>query len=238
MKNLITSGCSFTQDGIGGLPPTLTSEGGSSFLDGVDFTCSTPRSWASHIAKELKIKSFVNTAASSHGNMLGSITITELISNYNYTSDDTLIVFNITNFSRYDILCNYYHNDVSTAIPWNKELLDFGFISRHNQLYKNSIVNITDKNVIMLSKNYLKMLFEFLNNNNYEFYFLWMEDYSTVFNSDKFLKKYLDRLITLENHNNMIDFCLSKKQTISPSDNHPSNKGHKLISNIVLEKLK
>jgi hypothetical protein len=232
MKNIIASGCSFTENGIGGVPPTNLSPGGFSAKS------NSISTWVRHVAKKLNPTSFVNTASGSHGNILISTTIVELISRYFYEPAETLIIFNISNFYRHDFLCRRDHPDASFRTPWSREILNFNFLDINSQTYKKLSDTIDLEQTMLLSKNHIRNLFEFLDNNNFNFYFLWMEDYSNIFNEDKFLKRYLDNLVYLGNHNNMLEFCLSNKLTISDSDEHPNQEAHKIISNYVLQKIK
>ena len=239
MKNIIASGCSFTENGIGRVPPISPDlPGGSPFSNNRNFNDSTVNSWASHVANNFKPISYVNTAAGSHGNALVSTTIIELISRYFYEPHETLVIFNILSFYRHDFICKYQHADSSFRTPWSQQMLDFNFLDINSQTYKKMIDTVSFEQTVMLSKNYIRNLFEFLDNNNFSFYFLWMEDYSKIFNEDRFLKKYLDNLVYLDNYNNMLEYCLSKNLTISKLDEHPNQEAHKIISNYVLEKIK
>lgn len=237
MKNIIASGCSFTENGIGGVPPTDNLPGGAGLDTVSDLNNLTPKSWASFFVETVKPNSFVNTASGSHGNHLVSTTIIELLSRYNYKNSDTLILFNISSFFRHDFLCKHSHPDVSFRTPWTEELLDFNFLNTRSKTHKMLSDTVDIKQTVLLSKNFVKTLFEFLDNNNFKFYFLWMEDYNEIFYSDRFLKKFLDLRIDCGNHNNMLDFCISKNLTVSSKDHHPSNEGHKHIADFVLSRL-
>ena len=51
LKNIVVSGCSFSADALGGLPPTKDYSGGNSFREDPDYTTSVPTTWASFLAK-------------------------------------------------------------------------------------------------------------------------------------------------------------------------------------------
>jgi len=236
-KNIIASGCSFTQDGIGGAPPSGDTPGGNSFVYDVDVGEKTPASWASFIAQKLQPQSFINTAASSHGNMLVCQTIVDLLNKYNYSPDNTLIIFNISNFYRYDVMCDRSNIDSSAHTPWDEDLLNYNFLDLSSATHKNVTDHISIEHMRQQSVTHLRLLFNFLENQKYNFKFLWMEDYSEDFENDKFLSKYINRLMLLESSNNMIDFCCSKQLTVSDKDFHPNTQGHQIISELVLDQL-
>jgi hypothetical protein len=56
-KNLVISGNSFTQDGIGVFPPTLSSAEGCSFFDDSNYKLAVLKVWTSWIASKLQVTS-------------------------------------------------------------------------------------------------------------------------------------------------------------------------------------
>jgi len=99
IKNILASGCSFTQDAIGGFPPT-ESIGGNSFREDPDYQCSVPKSWASFLAKQIDPDSFINCAAGSHGNHLVSKTIVDCLES-SITSQTYTGIFNVSDMARW-----------------------------------------------------------------------------------------------------------------------------------------
>lgn len=171
-KNLLVSGNSFTQDGIGGLPPTKNSDGGNSFLDQGQGHVSTPGSWASIVAQSLKVQSFVNLAASSHSNILVANSLRHVLSNFNYSIQDTLVLFNLSIGSRLDIPCEFDHPDVSKYIPWDKNILPHSYLDRSSKAYKFCEKNIGIDIVKSLGYAQIDFLFNWLEANHYCYYFL------------------------------------------------------------------
>ncbi len=129
-KNLISGGCSFTANGIGGCPPTQDSAGGCSFIDDPNFKVLNPRSWSGFLSTLLNVKSFVNVASSSHGIVLTVNSIIELLNRFNYSPENTLIVFNITEPGRLDVPCDFDHPDKCKWIPWSQDLIPYSYIDR------------------------------------------------------------------------------------------------------------
>lgn len=235
-KNIITAGCSFTSDGIGGTPPSKKYNGNSSFglYEGIE--PAVPNSWASWIAKKLQPPSFVNLASASHGNILIAHSIIDLLSKFNYSFNDTLILLNLTSFYRYDIPCEFDNPDASPFVPWSSEIIPYTFYHMNSKKYLSLSREIDLATVEEISSNHINFLFNFLSNNRYKFYFLMMEDY---FQSPPKIKNILsnfgDHLISFDKNNNMMEFCMKNNITVSKTDHHPSKLGHKIIADIVYQ---
>lgn len=142
IKNLVVSGNSFTQDGIGGVPPTSESPGGCSFVDSGETPPSDPQSWASLLAQKLKVQSFINLAACSHGNVMIANSIRSLISKFCYTPDDTLVIFHFSFASRLDVPCEFSHPDSSKFIPWDEQLIEHTYLDRSSKTFHSIAKNI------------------------------------------------------------------------------------------------
>jgi hypothetical protein len=225
-KNLVASGCSFTQDGIGGIPPTLHSNGGCSFKKNDDFhEPAECKSWASFLSTYLDVESFVNFAASGHGITLTSKTIIDTLDRYNYSSDNTFVVFNITSFNRFDVQCKWSDNDRSEQIPWHENLLDYTFAKPRSQLWKEQFLNYSISDIEKINTQNLEKLFTFLTGKKYQFVFTMMEDYSAY----PLIQKYKDHLVLLTPGPDMFTLC--KDSNLLSSDNfHPSTGGHQQIA--------
>lgn len=171
-KNLLVSGNSFTQDGIGGLPPIKNSPGGCSFNNQGQDYIATPASWASILAQLLNVQSFVNLAASSHSNILVANTIRHVLSSNNYSPDDTLVVFNISIANRLDVPCEFDHPNASEFIPWTEYLFPHSYLDRDSKIYKSFEKNIGIDTAKTLGYAQLDFLFNWLEANGYTYYFL------------------------------------------------------------------
>lgn len=233
-KNIVSSGCSFTADGIGGFPPTIENVGSSSFgiYEGIE--PAVPNTWVSWIAKKIQSSSFVNLASGSHGNILIAHSIIELLSNFNYSPDNTLILFNLSNFYRYDVPCDFSNFNASPWVSWSSNIIPYTFYNMRSKKHKSLIKEIDETTIQNITANHVNFLFNFLSNNQYKFYFLMMEDYfQSSLKIKNVISKFRDHLICLDKNNNMMEFCLKNNITVSETDHHPSKLGHEIISDIV-----
>ena len=232
-KNLLVSGCSFTQDGIGGVPPTIEEPGGCSFIEDDAYVAALPRSWAGFLAKKLQVTSMVNTAASSHGNILIANSILECVRRFKYNPTETLIVFNLTDPWRFDLPCAYDHPDVDCKfIPWNQQLISYSYLDRHKKIMNQLEKNIGLEQIEYFTSNAVEFLFNFLAQKQIAFYFLTMNDYrSTVLQPiiDKFQKQF----IKLTPGSSMIEYCQLTNSQISKDDRHPNLTAHQMIADQV-----
>ena len=171
-KNLVVSGNSFTQDGIGGCPPTENSVGGCSFIDQGQGAVSQPASWASIVAQLLNVQSFVNLAASSHSNTLVANTLRYVLQNFNYSPENTLVLFNCSIATRLDIPCEFDHPDASNFIPWDKTLFPHSYLDRDCKIYKTFEKNIGIDTIKSIGYTQIDFLFNWLEANKYQYYFL------------------------------------------------------------------
>lgn len=171
-KNLLVSGNSFTQDGIGGLPPGNNTEGGCSYIDQGQGHVSTPYSWAGYVAQLLGVKSCVNLAASSHSNILVANTIRHVLSTFNYSPENTLVLFNVSIANRLDVPCEFDHPNASKFIPWTQELFPHTYLDRDCKIYKSFEKNIGIDTAKTLGYTQLDFLFNYLEANGYTYYFL------------------------------------------------------------------
>lgn len=235
-KNLIVGGCSFTADGIGGIPPTQYSNGGCSFINDSNFISATPVSWAGCLAKLLDVKSFVNVAAHSHGINLTVNAIIELLNKFNYSPDNTLIVFNITDPGRLDVSCDFDHHDKSKWVPWDQNLIPYSYIDRNNDFVKSCERNQGLDQVEISNVNILELFMCTLEQRKFDFYFLLMKNYLDHPTLGKVIQKHQSHLIDIDGHNNMYDYSVANKLLVA-DDFHPNLQAHKNISEIVYEKV-
>lgn len=243
-KNLIASGCSFTSNGMGGVPPTDTSQGGCSYIDDLaqaivgekSYLASTPDSWAGFLAQKLNVTSMINTASGSHGNMLIVHTLLEILNKFPYHPEHTLIVFNLSDPSRLDLPCEFNCVDADhDNILWTKNIIDHSYLKMSNDAHKiNEIKRLMGINQIeKFTSNAVELLFTLLEHRKYNFYFMMMANYIDNQYLGPVIEKYKDRLIGLNPGLSMIDFCQITNNCISKFDKHPNINGHKLIADAV-----
>jgi|694.fasta_scaffold00286_72 hypothetical protein len=232
-KHLLVSGCSFTSDGIGGSPPSLSSDGGCSFAYDTEFIPKHSKSWAGFLAQKLNVKSLVNTAAAGHGNILIANSILECLNRFGYNSTDTLVIVNISDPARFDAPCLYNHPGVDDKnIPWDHTLLPYSYLNRSNKIIKDIEKNIGIEQIEYLTTNYVEFLFTLLENRNIDFYFLTMNDFNNSYLTTV-LNKFNRHFIKLNPGPSMIQFCQQTNSTVTVDDYHPNIIGHKQIANIL-----
>lgn len=234
IKHLVAGGCSQTSDGIGGVPPSAISpEGGCSFVEQQGVTPAIPNSWASFVAKNLNVSSFVNLATGGHGNEMIASTMIDLLSRYEYDPASTLILFNVTHAHRLDIPCDFLHPDKSPFVPWTKELLPYSYLDIDCKIQKKIHENIGNEQVKEMTKLRLISLFNFLENQKFKYKFLFGDDFSNSY-ALNFLMCNPNR-IDLEQYNNIREFALGNK--VNKDSTHPNQLGHQMIANLVLQEL-
>jgi hypothetical protein len=242
-QNLISGGCSFTYDGIGGVPPSAAESGGNSFVPDVSYEVREPNTWASRIAQQFRPRSFVNVAASSHGNILTALAIQYLLDNYDYRPENTLILFNITDPCRLDIPCEHTNNESSKYVPWSSEIIPFSFLS----MASPSLNQFTNRcglrphrcqqenfpRLPHVTSSILMSLLYRLREQGFDFAFVCMRDYETTPGLDKILDNFESNFIPMGSESGMLEYCIKHSLTISTSDTHPNDAGHAMIANKV-----
>ena len=237
VKHLITAGCSFTADGIGGCPPTQIESGGCSFIDYGNDILAIPKSWAGFLSQELAVTSLVNVACISHGNLIVSNIILELLKKYNYNRDDTLIVFDVAYFERFDIPCDFDNPDASKFISWDKSIIPYSYLSRQSLQYSKIEKTVGLDNVPSLSLNALEYLCSYLDYNNFEYAFVPIENFKTHSKFNSLIKNRQHRFIDLNPGTGMKEFA---ELTNNQHENkyHPCDNGHKLIAQNIISHFK
>jgi len=241
-KNLLVSGCSFSQDfwfnGIGGEPPSETSPGDCVYITDPKFSVEMPRSWSGFLAKKLEVTSFVNVAASAHGNILVAHSILECINRFYYTAEDTLVVINLSEPWRLDLFCEYDHPEVDKKyIPWKQSFIPYSYLDANGKITSELRKNIGLEQVGVITSNSIDFLFNFLQNKKIDFYFLLMSDFDNTV-----LKPVIDRFrehqIELTPGSNMISFGQLTKTYVSESNWHLGVKGASLVADQIYRHIK
>jgi hypothetical protein len=233
--HIVSSGCSFTADGIGGLPPSRSHlTGGCSFVHGDQI----PKSWTGMLAKKMQCNSLVNFASPSHGNILVSMTIIEALTKYPaYRPTNTLVLFNLSDPGRLDIACSHTHTDKSNCTSWSEEILPFSFLLPQSKLHNLMSKNIGIEQVEIMSQHAVIALLNFLFSKKFNYRFLMMTDYLNHGILASVLKNYQHNLVTLPDSNSIAEYCIANNLTISDNDRHPSQEGHKIIADLVYNTL-
>jgi hypothetical protein len=240
-KHLITAGCSFTAGGLGGCPPvSVDNPGGNSFVADVDRLASTPQRWPDFLSLQLGSTTLVNLAAGGHGNLLTAYAVKSLLEKYDYSREDTLIVFNITESSRFDIPCKFLLPDKSKDIPWSEDILDASFLNRHTDFFDKIQNRFIGPDLSgRYTSSYFDMFLHWLSINGYRYYFMLMtERILQNLYFKKVIEKFSDHMILMPGATGMMEYCLQNKLVVSAHDWHPSVDGHKSISSIVYDYLR
>jgi hypothetical protein len=232
-KNLLVSGCSFTQDGIGGAPPTVELVGGCSFIEDDDYIAAQPKSWAGFLAKKLKVTSMINTAASGHGNILIANSILECINRFHYKPTETLVVINLTEPWRFDLPCLHDHIEAdSQHVPWDQLLIPYSYLDRNKKSINQIEKNIEFNQIDHFTSNAVEFLFNFLENQKIHFYFLTMNNFDQTF-LKKVINKFNKNFIKLTPGPSMFEYCQLTNGQFSEDDFHPNLEAHKKIADQV-----
>jgi hypothetical protein len=236
-KNLIISGNSFSQDGIGGCPPTPNTAGGCSFCGDENYKATVPKSWSSQVANKLKVTSFINTASSSHGNFLIADTILHLLTTYQYTPKNTLVIFNISMPTRLDVPCEFTNPDISKFLSWNKSLIPFAYLNRTSRVYQTIEKNIGLDIIPTMSWQKIDFLCNWLENQKYRYLFLTTENYNSEREFRQIMAPRKNLFIELDPGVGLLEWsALTENNT--ENNYHPDEKGRGLISDLVIEKIK
>ena len=216
-KSILAGGCSFTQDGIGGAPPTDVWAGGNSFRHDVDYKVALPQSWASMVAQQLDPESFTNVAVASQGIVATCTTICDMLEKFNYTPQDTLVIFNVTRLARVDIQCAF--NTDNHYIPWTQDILDYSYYRFKSTAWKEHLVNTPIDDIEKQSEEHLEKLLNYLHDNHYPFVSTLLDDISHL----PVIQKYKAHLVPLP-HVGMLEFCRSIDE--EDGTRHPTRTGH------------
>jgi len=237
IKHIISSGCSFTSDGIGGVPPSLTTpNGGCSFIHDNDYSAAMPRSWVGYVAKQLQVASLVNLSASSHGNILIANNIISLLNRYQYDPKTTVILFNLSDPGRLDVPCDWDHVDKCNHCDWPADVISHAYLNLNSQTYTHMIKNIGIDQVEMMSSNAVLGMMALLKYYKFNFKFLLMSDYQSHPHLGPVIKKFQSHMIRLDPGVGMKEFV--QKLNLNTEDQfHPDMVGHQKIAQLVMEQL-
>jgi hypothetical protein len=235
IKHLISSGCSFTSDGTGGLPPSLDRPtGGCSFVNGD--TVTTPKSWVGYVAQQLQVSSLVNLAASSYGNILIANTVMTLLNNYHYNPATTLILFNLSDPGRLDTPCDWKHVDRCDHCDWSADIIPYTYIKRNSPTDMLMLKNIGIDQVESMSSNAVLGMMALLEHYKFNFKFLLMSDYQSHPQLGPVIEKFQSHMIKLNPGVGMKEFV--QELHLNTGDQfHPDTVGHQQIAQLVMQQL-
>jgi hypothetical protein len=233
-QNLLASGCSYTADGIGGVPPTLDSPGSSRFKDDIDYPAAPCRVWVSFLSQWLEVTSFANFASASHGMVLTKRTIVDALKKYNYTPDNTLVAFNITSFDRLDVFCDWQSEYKSPRVPWDQTYFDYTVVKNHSLPWKEEFKKLSLDEINQRSLDALSELFEYLETNKYQYFFTMLHDYTSL----PIVQEHSDHMITLGLHNGMYEYAKAGVNLMESDNFHITPEAQEQIAKYALHVIK
>lgn len=228
IQNLLIGGNSFTQDGIGGCPPTTDSQGGCSFVDQGQGHVAQPRSWASMLAQELEVQSFVNTASASHGNILIAHSLRWILQRFHYDPAVTMVMFNVSIPMRLDIPCEFDHPDASPRVPWKQDLIPHTYLHRESRTHRAIEKQVGLDIVPDLGWAELDFLAHYLEHRGYQYCFLLTEDYTGDAGFRRWASSRWSRLITLDPGVGLTEFARDSGHN-TENNYHPDAQGRRIV---------
>jgi len=221
---------------MGGGPPTDRSQGGCSYIDAGDVLPAEPNTWPGFLARNLNVTSLLNTACGSHGNILVTNSILEILNKFNYNPKDTLIIFNLSDPARLDLPCasNGPFADVANVL-WDSTIIDYSYLKMHSDIVDKIQIYMGIDQVEKFTSNAVELLITLLEYRKFDYYFMMMGNYINHQYLGPIIEKYNNRLISFTPGVSMIDFCRLSNNNVSNEDDHPSINGHKIIADIIYE---
>lgn len=238
IRHIVASGCSFTADGVGGIPPNQDHpDGACSFTAYAGIESAEPQSWIGLVAQALQATSLVNVAASGHGNVMVAMNLINVLSRFKYDASDTLILFNITDPARLDLVCDWNHAQASKHVTWPSAVLPYSFFDPGSDFLRSVRHEMGPEHIEMHSSSCLQGLLGWLSSRGYQFAFLTMRDYTDCEPLWSVIQCWQDQHIKLMESKGMMEFVQHHGQVRSQQDPHPTLQGHRLIAQQVLHRL-
>ena len=231
-EKLVISGCSFSA--------------GSSDIHQAN---SQPTTWPHFLLPKINPNIFVNLAIPGGGNIAAGYNIVYLLETKKFfTSNETLVLFNITGLDRFDTICYKDNAHANPSFSWNQDF-GFGWITEgeftHGRLWRDGglpFKGLLHKNIgidQMITFNSLSIIntITYLEANNFQYAFMLMDQHIETAAPD-FLKRFLDNrsahYITFDGVSNIYEYC--KQNTWLKKDQfHPNHEGHSRIADFVYQ---
>lgn len=232
VKHIVASGCSYTADGTGGVPPShIHPDGGCSFIHADP--PAQPNTWAGFVAQTLGVNSFINLAAGSHGNALISQTLIWALTHFDYSPKDTVVLFNISESMRLDIPCEWQHPDRSRFVDWPSDLIPYTYLDRsyhsHNTVFKHMGMDQVGR----MSNYHLVSLFSFLESKGFRYNFVTMKNFTKDSFIGDTIRQYQHRMIKTDPLG-FWEWSASRGQLASDGA-HPNRDAHQAMAGLFLD---
>lgn len=211
-----------TANGVGGYPLQ-----NCSFIDSE----LTPKTWIGFVAQELQVKSLTNVASASHGNQLIASSIIEVLTRFEYDPKETLILFNITYPGRFDAPCEFGHPEQSNMVAWDNSIIPYTYLTNLSNAHQTiNKISPSQVNVWLVS------LFNFLENQKFDYRFLLAENFLEDPVIGKTIKQFGNKLVHLDQSIGIKEFTFA--HAMLKDIVHPTVDGHKKIATCVMNSLR
>lgn len=234
IQHLVAAGCSFTADGVGGVPPNeLNPTGACTFIPDEAYVAADPKTWIGFLAQRLQVRSLINLAANGHGNTLTAMNIMQVLTKFDYDPVTTMIMFNITDAGRLDVMCDWHHPQASQYCTWPQQVLPYRYLDPNSEVQQTVKKNMGLEQVETVSCHALQGLMCFLKENKFQFKFLTMRDYTNHSPLSALIQQHEAHWIPLSTSAGMMEYAQAQGLTVSQRDPHPTVQGQKLIADWV-----
>lgn len=233
IKHIVAGGCSFTTNGISGEPPRVSStgeptQGGCSFNFDV-----VPASWVGHVARHLRVDSLVNVAASGHGNVPTAEAILHVLLHNDYQPTETMVLLNITEPMRLDVMCSWNDPNRCPYIPWDSGLIPWTYHAWTSPVVRQQYATLRKEDITAMSAGRVRFLFEKLQELDFDFRFMMMRDFTKDRDLATIIDQYHAQAIFLPEAPDMWGFC-RQFGYLQDDGAHPDQTGHQIIAQQVL----
>lgn len=233
IKHIVAGGCSFTTEGIGGIPPRL-GDAGQPIQGGCSFNFDAqPQSWVGHVAQHLRVESLINVATTGHGNVPTAEAILHVLLHNNYRPAETMVLLNITETMRLDVMCSWNDPNRCPYIPWDSQLIPWTYHAWNSPVVKYQYGMLSNEDITAMSAGRVKFLFEKLQELNFDFRFMMMRDFTQDQDLAPIIDQYHAQAIFLPESPDMWGFC-RQFGYLQDDRAHPDQMGHKAIAQQVL----
>ena len=223
-KKLITTGSSVTA-GSSDIPTAIAEKS----------------TWVHNLIEPWNIEILVNLAISGGGNIASSFNLKWFVMNHNeFTSDNTLILLNLIDLDRYDLLVDADHPDANEHCSWST-YCGFGWLTSggfHNNRKWCSQIQMHSgyNNFVKMNQMAIIDLITFIESRGFEYAFMCYNNDILTKNMNtffwEFISKRNSKLITFENHH-MHEYC-KVNYLLSDDGEHPSKEGYAAIAKYVI----
>jgi hypothetical protein len=229
-QKLIIAGCSF-----------------SACSSSVEEANLNPCHWPQFLCKMLGSTQLVNLGISGAGVQSTSNNLINFCEHDYIDPAQTLVVFNISQLHRWDLMCTTNHPDsLSTVFSWNTILNHNWILSEQFKMHNKShymhqlAMNMGVDQQIKLNCLSLIGLMSYLEQKGLQYYFVMLDDSLHDKDTPEFFKKFLstklDHLVTVQNFYSLKEFARSTRN-ICNDNFHPDAQGYKIIAEHMFERI-